>query len=189
MTITGNGHDISVASIYLNQISTLSGAGKVTANGGLTALNTSSATLHPGDVIGASIDIESSSTVSVSQATGQLTGLTLNNVSGASTLTLLSPDSLNLTMNNAPSPTEWIFRWQDPAAGGNHVLALKDLIAEGDIVVTPFAGYQVSVVNTDGYTYIEEKPLSPVPEPASIVVWSLILGLCGIGCWRRRLSR
>lgn len=48
-------------------------------------------------------------------------------------------------------------------------------------------GYSVFENNRYGYIAEYDSPLSPVPEPAAVFVWSL-LGLCGIGCgcWRNR---
>jgi hypothetical protein len=66
-------------------------------------------------------------------------------------------------------------------SAGHYVIAFEDLKGGGD------KDYQDLVVEVMGKA--GESGPSPIPEPATIVIWSLLGAVGGIGvAWRRRRS-
>jgi hypothetical protein len=146
--------------------------------------NGSGITLHSDDLLNALLSITGNSTLTVLQANGQLTGLTLNG-NAAGDLGILDTSVLDLAFGSQTQPN-WIFRWADPS-GGNWDATLANLIGGGRIVVSAPNGY--SVLDQGGYTYIEGGVVIPpsTPEPASAgLVGVGILGLAVIRVLKRR---
>jgi hypothetical protein len=107
----------------------------------------STLTLHPGDLIDDYIDVSTDSALTVSQANGQLTGLTFN---GAHEINL---GLVNTNMNFGQTPfSHWIFRWRNPDSANNWIGTLTSEIGAGRISVNPSSGY--SIADRGGYTYI-----------------------------------
>jgi len=154
---------------------------------GIQALNLylasgSDMTVHSDDVLNALLSLSGNSTLTVLQANGQLTGLTLNG-NAAGDLSILDTSRLMLDFGNQTQPN-WIFRWADPASGGNWDSALANLIGGGRIVISAPNGY--SILDQSGYTYIEGGVVSPpgTPEPASAALVGF--GLVAILILKRR---
>jgi hypothetical protein len=111
--------------------------------------NGSAATLNAG-LINNLISLSNSSALTVQQANGQLTGLTLNGTSQGS-LGINDTSEFNLHFGQS-SFSHWIFRWHDPNSSSNWVNALTSLIGAGRISINPSNGYYLA--DQGGYTYI-----------------------------------
>jgi PEP-CTERM motif len=163
---------------YGSSAVTVNDLGKVTVSD-LYVGNGTALTLHGGDVVNSLINLSDNSVLTVQQVNG--TGLTLNGTS-LSSLTI-DPSSMDLIFTLDTS-TNWDFRWQDPANGGNWVSTIDSMIASGQIQITAPDGY--SVVDQGGYTYIMGGVAS-VPEPSSLVLAGIAAGGIVLGTeWRRR---
>jgi hypothetical protein len=187
-TLDMGGHSLTADTIYVGHFD--DPPASVINNGGIQALNLylgrgSGMTMHSDDVLNALLSITGNSTLTVLQANGQLTGLTLNgNVAGD--LSILDTSVLDLAFGNQSFPN-WIFRWADPTGGGNWDAALANLISGGRIVISAPNGY--SILDQSGYTYIEGGVVAPpsTPEPASAALVGL--GLIAILILKRRVAR
>jgi len=186
-TLNMNGYSLTAADLYIGYFDVL--PAYLTDDGGLDVGseyvgNGSDITMISGDTINDLLSITGNSTVVVDQTPGQVTGLTLNGNSLAD-LTI-DPSSMDLIFSIQSDPN-WIFRWEDPAGGGNWIDEIDSLIADGSINVTAPNGY--SVVDQNGYTYVEGgvSSVTPTPEPAGEGLMGLgILGVALI--MRRRIS-
>ena len=137
-------------------------------------------TLHGGDVIGNQLTLSGNSILTVDQVGG--TGLTLNGTS-LSNLTI-DPSSMDLIFTST-APVSWDFRWKDPSSTQNWISTLDTMITDGQIVLSGATSY--SVVDQNGYTYIEGFASQSVPEPSSIVLMCLAgTGMAAGAAWRRR---
>jgi fibronectin-binding autotransporter adhesin len=156
---------------------TVSDLGTVTA-ADLYVGNGTSLTLHGGDVIGSSIDLQNGSVLTVEQSNG--IGLTLNGTS-LSSLTI-DPSSMDLIFTST-ALGNWDFRWKDPSSG-NWISTLTTMIDDHQINLTLLPGQTYQVADSSGYTYISEVS---VPEPSSLVLGCLsAVGVAAGLAWRRR---
>ncbi len=181
-TLNANGHAITADTLYAGNYNssavTLTDLGKVTLND-LFVNNGTSLTLHGGDVIGNQLTLSGNSILTVDQVGG--TGLTLNGTS-LSNLTI-DPSQMDLVFTST-TPGSWDFRWKDPSST-NWISTLDTMIKDGQIVLSGATTY--SVVDQNGYTYIEGYTTQSVPEPSSIVLMCLAgAGMAAGAAWRRR---
>jgi MYXO-CTERM domain-containing protein len=107
---------------------------------------------------------------------------------------LISPgDDLQLTF--ARTGSSWSLAWdnlsQPSASGSSPLLTIPWLDGYNDLymgvfVATPGPGQPTFVTNLDEFSInIQRQAVEPVPEPASIALWSL-LSVAGLVAWRRR---
>ena len=151
-TLNMAGQPLSAPTITLGsdgEPASLQNSGAVAAN--YLSIEGGSAVTLPafGSAIGSQIYLAGNSSLTLQQANGQLTGLTLNG-QNAGALSVTGTSVLQLTAGTSNGPS-WIFRWQDPG-NGTWVSTLAGLIASGSITVTAPAGY--SVFDDEGYTYV-----------------------------------
>ena len=159
LTIRGSGatldmgyHTITANQIFLGwdwdaPITLLNGGTLTAAN--LYIGNGSVAAIHSG-MINNLIDLANSSVLTVSQANGQLTGLTFNGTSQGN-LSINDSSVLNLQFGQSRF-SHWIFRWHDANSTSNWGDALTSLIGAGRISINPSNGYFLA--DSLGYTYI-----------------------------------
>ncbi len=186
-TVNAQGHAINAGTVYLGYFN---GPGSLTNAGDFTLGNLNvghgSAVTLPGlnETINSNLLISGASTVTIAQADGVLTGLTLNG-SNAGALSILDTSVLDLQFGLSAG-TNWIFRWANPAAGGSDWIAtLTSLIGNGRITVTSPVAYNIQ--SSGGYTYIQyTREASPVPEPATLGMTALGVGLLTLFSVRRR---
>ena len=181
-TVNAQGNNITADQVrvgYIGSIGALLDDGALTAQD-LTIQDNSSVILTGGDdVITRNLTLDDGGALTIAQAMGELTGLTLDGTSlaidGSSLLTLAFDDVLVAGL-------DWAFRWANPT-GGDRVAALLDFVSAGRITWT--APWGVSVFDHgDGYTYIGYTD-AQVPEPAGIGLATLLAGAGWLG-WRRR---
>ena len=164
--VNAGGYMISAASMSLTQSATLTGENGLSL--GTLELGSGNAnTIHGLNDTVNNLVIENASTLTIAQASGQLSGFTLSG-NNAVNLNILDTSVLNLQFGANSSPN-WIFRWADPS-GGNWISTLNSDIASGQISVSSPDGY--SVYDQGGYTYIG-NPGAAVPEPSSFVLFGL----------------
>jgi hypothetical protein len=180
-TLNANAHAITASTIYMGynagRPAVFQNDGPVTAtmwdqsNGTQIRLN------HAGDALGTLL-LEQSSTMTIGDAAGQMTGLTIGNAS-PSGVELVSGSDLSLEVNGLASG--WVFRWADPS-GGDHIADLQNFINGGEMTFSYLNGGSYTLTTDGSYTYIN---VVPVPEPSSFA----LLGAAAIGlarAWRRQ---
>jgi hypothetical protein len=170
MTLTGDmevtsGATLNMAGHSLTADGLLLGFGGRVINNGRIAVSRIDAyacplTLYPGDSAISQISF-GYSTLTVSQANGQMTGLTFQGVS-VDKLDLYDGGVFNLNFGQTPF-SHWIFRWRNPDSANNWIGTLTSEIGAGRISVNPSSGY--SIADLGGYTYIY------VPSHAADIDW------------------
>jgi hypothetical protein len=184
-SINANGHAISAINLQVGFFGT--GATSVTNAGNVSVeslflAHGSTVSLQGGSSVSSLLSLDGGSTLNVVQTNG--IGLSVTDASpGLSFVDSASDMHLIFTSS---TPGSWDFRWADPS-NGNWITTLQQLINAGQISFTLPQGFTYSLVDTGGFTYIEEVALA-VPEPSSLVL--ALLGTVGmvIGVQRRRRS-
>jgi hypothetical protein len=186
-TVDAAGHDITANNMFIGRFGTagqLLNDGAVTVNSDLS-IDSSTVTLHGGnDQVKGNLQLDLASSLTIQQAIGGLTGLTL----GGSSLSILDTSVLHLDFDSSVVPgLDWVFRWANPGSG-DRVAAIDGLISSGLITVSgnPLA---YNVFNGgDGYTYVG---YSAAPEPSTVALFGMGIGLVAISVRRRskRLPR
>ena len=103
----------------------------------------------PASVVNNILTIAGTSTLTLQQPSGQLTGLTFYGSSSAA-LAIADISVLQLS-GGSNNNAAWIFRWQD-VGGVSWESTLNSMIAAGQISVSSSSGY--SVFDDEGYTYV-----------------------------------
>ncbi|MGB8352401.1 MAG: PEP-CTERM sorting domain-containing protein [Chthoniobacteraceae bacterium] len=141
--------------------------------------NGSALDLHGGDTISSVIDVEGGSMLTVHQSLAG-TGLTLSGTLTSSlTIDAGSVSKMDLIFTAPVSAQDWAFRWADPDDSTNWVDTLTTMIDDGQIDLTLPEGENYSVVDSNGYTYVEV-----IPEPSCLALMGL--GFAVLGVWRVR---
>lgn len=163
--VNAAGHSITAASMSLYGPSILTGEAGLSV--GTFGVFSNTNTIHGLNDTVNTLNIETASALTIAQATGQLTGFTLQG-NTVFNLNILDTSVLNLQFA-ANSSANWIFRWADPT-GSNWISTLNNDISSGRITITSPYGY--SVYDQGGYTYIG-SPGGVVPEPSSYLLFGL----------------
>ncbi|HEX4591004.1 MAG TPA: PEP-CTERM sorting domain-containing protein [Gemmataceae bacterium] len=167
--LNANGHAVTAGEIEMGYSSipgSFQNDGPVTAGSWNQRYGTVAKLHQPGDTLG-SLLLTQNSQLTVSDAAGQTVGLTITD----KTYVLPPPpdvaidpgSSLVLEVNGQAGG--WVFRWANPATGGNHIVELQNLINGGEINFTSLNGGSYSLSADSQYTYI-----NVVPEPSSLAL-------------------
>ncbi len=159
------GNNISVNQFAMNA------GGKITRTGGgtITAQNfqiRDAGTImdaRPGDTATSYLDFYNNGVITVTQQTGDTTGLTLGNTNpdpanGMPYLNDFAGSQLNLVFDGGSGGGDWVFRWANQS-GDNRVSQINTRITGSKINVSG-ATYEV-VDGGDGYTYVR-VPVSAI---------------------------
>jgi hypothetical protein len=176
-TLNANNHAVSLAiSAHLNGQAAFVNDGLVNvfswyeANGAHVQLHHSGDALH-------SILLSGASSLALTDATGQLTGLTLTG-SFQSDMSIAAGSQLSLEMNALASG--WVFRWANHA-GSNHIADLQNLINAGEITFTSLNGGGYSLSADSSYTYVN---VTSVPEPSTLLLTAAAAGFIALRRWK-----
>jgi uncharacterized Zn ribbon protein len=175
-TLDLNGNDLTANQLFVGRFGA---EGRILDDGAIQVddlfIEISSLNLTGGnDVIGDMLGLVDGSTLTVSQASNELTGLTFN----GNSLAINDTSVINLVFDNGSSfGLDWAFRWANPGSG-DRVAAINNLITNGQINIT--SSVAISVFdNGDGYTYVG---YNSIPEPGT----AGLLAILAAGCLYRR---
>jgi hypothetical protein len=183
-TLNANGHAVSANDFRVGNSggpAALQNAGVVTA-GSYNQGNGSQVQLRqPGSTIQNFLSLTGNSTLTLGDAAGQTTGLTLS-FTNESLLSIDSGSDLMIEVNGLASG--WVLRWADPDSVTNHIADLQTLIGQGRITFADLNGGGFSLTSDASYTYINP---TAVPEPSTMLLSSA--AAAGLLTWRRRQVR
>jgi hypothetical protein len=173
--LDAKGHALSASIIYMGYYdgpASFQNDGRVTANSWKQGSGTHARLSQLGDVLGTLL-LTKNSALTVGDAAGQTTGLTIGNSTSAD-LSIDAGSDLTLEVNGLAGG--WVFRWANPS-GGDHIADLQNLINGGEITFSYLNGGTYALTTDSTYTYIS---VIGVPEPSTF-------GLVAIGLLAVRL--
>jgi hypothetical protein len=185
-TLNANGHAITASAVTVvfgDVLTPLQNDGLVTVGAWSQTGGTRVQLNQPGDALGslllASYSNQGSPVLTIGDAAGQTTGLTIGG-QGASAISIDASSDLILDVNGLASG--WVFRWADPA-GGDHIADLQALINAGELTFSYSNGGSYSITSDGSYTYVN---VIPVPEPSALQLVGCA-GLAAAAAHRRRV--
>lgn len=177
-TLELNGGTLDVATLLLGD-----GSGAATVIRGGGTIDAGSVTIDGGtsltSLAGDAFDslLVTAGSVTVSQASGESTGLWIRNASdSALTIDVIGGLALNFDSETAASSNDWILKWD-----GNRLTTLNALLDGGYITVNT-ADYEVTFDEAQNATFVA------VPEPSSAVL-TMIGFVASLAAWRKRRRR
>jgi hypothetical protein len=180
-TLNANGHGISVKTLYMGYNAgpaTFQNDGLITATSWQQGNGTQVQLRQPGDVLG-SLLLSGNSALTMHDAAGQTTGLTISGQSAPS-LSIGAGSDLVLELNHFG--LGWILRWANPN-GGDHLADLQALINAGKITFISPNGAGFVLTSDSTYSYVTVV----APEPSSLLLLAVAAAwIGGRGIARRR---
>ena len=119
------------------------------------------------------------SALTVGDAVGQMTGLTIGNAT-VGDLRIDPGSDLMLEVNGLASG--WVFRWANPDSSTNHIADLQSLINAGEITFSSLNGGSYAVTSDSFYTYVS---VVPVPEPSTLILAGAAGLFAGVSRWKK----
>jgi hypothetical protein len=175
-TLNANGHTVSANTLYMGYYAgpaAFQNDGLVNAGVWDQGHGTRVQLRQPGDTIH-TIYLTESSALTVRDAAGQSTGLTL---AGPLMSDLMIDAGSNLVLEVNGLAGGWVFRWADP-----NIADMQALINGGEITFTYLNGGSYNLTSDGTYTYVN---VIAVPEPSTLFLSLAAAGLCAI-CRRQK---
>jgi hypothetical protein len=172
-TINANGHAITSSVVDIYGSATFQNDGVVTVGSWGQSTGSQIRLNQPGDALG-NLFLTGNSTLTVGDAAGQMTGLTIGNPT-TSDLSIAAGSDLVLEVNGLASG--WVLRWAN-LSGGDHIADLQNLISGGEIAFSYLNGGVYNLTSDGTYTYVA------VPEPSTLLLTAAAAG--GLAAIRRR---
>jgi hypothetical protein len=181
-TLNANGHAISGLDLFVGYNAgpaTLTNPGVITTPFYKQGNGTQVRLPVPGDSFG-HLTLSNSTVLTVGDAPGQTTGLTL---SGPNPTDVSIDPTSDLALEVNGLAGGWVLRWAN-LSGADHIADLQGLISQGRIEFAPANGGGYSLTADPNYTYVD---VSPVPEPGTLLLSAA--AAVGLAFRRRRFKR